>query len=144
MLQSIRLNQAWAPAETKTEFLSEKIKMNPIKVKIRIPFGDDIALGPGKVDLLEAIASTGSISAAAKSMKMSYKRAWDLVNTMNLSFKQPLVMTTTGGKQGGGASITDFGLAIIKTYREMERQANDSILDISKQITNQLNTTHSG
>jgi molybdate transport system regulatory protein len=118
--------------------------MNPINVKIRIPYDKGTALGPGKVDLLEAIETTGSISAAAKSMKMSYKRAWDLVNTMNQSFKQPLIITITGGKQGGGASVTSFGLSILKTYREMERQANESIIELSKQITNQLNTSNSG
>lgn len=116
--------------------------MNPIKIKISIPFDKSTALGPGKADLLEAIISTGSISAAAKSMKMSYKRAWDLVNAMNHSFKQPLVMTTTGGKQGGGASVTDFGVSILKLYRQMERQANASVCEISKQITNQLNTSN--
>jgi len=117
--------------------------MNPISVKISIPLNKGTALGPGKVALLEAIDLTGSISAAAKSMKMSYKRAWDLVNTMNQSFKHPLVMTITGGKQGGGASVTDFGLSILKTYREMERQANQSIIQLSKQITEQLNIAHS-
>lgn len=118
--------------------------MNPIKVKIRIPFDKGIALGPGKADLLEAIDSTGSISAAAKSMKMSYKRAWDLVNTMNQSFKHPVIITITGGKQGGGASVTDFGRSILKNYRKMERQAMESIIEVSKQITNQLRTSSSG
>tara|TARA_R110001606_G_scaffold399222_2_gene582383 strand:+ start:36948 stop:37304 length:357 start_codon:yes stop_codon:yes gene_type:complete len=117
--------------------------MNSIKVTIRIPFGKGTALGPGKVALLEAIDSTGSISSAAKSMKMSYKRAWDLVNAMNQGFKQPLIITVTGGKQGGGASVTEAGLLILKTYREMERQANDSIIDISKHITDQLTTFNS-
>lgn len=118
--------------------------MTPIKVKIRIPFGKGTAFGPGKAELLEAIILTGSISAAAKSMKMSYKRAWDLVNAMNQGFKHALITTITGGKQGGGASVTEFGLSILKIYRDMERQANDSIIDSAKQITNQLNTPHSG
>ena len=116
--------------------------MNAIKVKISIPIDKGTALGPGKVDLLEAIVSTGSISAAAKSMKMSYKRAWDLVSIMNQSFKQPVIITITGGKQGGGSSVTDFGLSLVKIYREMERQANESIIELSKQITTQLNTSN--
>jgi molybdate transport system regulatory protein len=112
--------------------------VNPIKVKIRIPFGDIIAFGPGKADLLEAIDSAGSISAAAKSMKMSYKRAWDLVDVINHSFKQPLISTSTGGKHGGGAMVTEFGFSILKLYREMEQQANDSIHESSQKMLRQL------
>ena len=77
-------------------------------------------MGPGKADLLEAIQQKGSISAAALSMNMSYKRAWDLVNTMNKSFKQAVVATSVGGGKGGGAQVTDFGLQVLVQYRAIE------------------------
>ena len=85
---------------------------------------DSIAMGPGKADLLKAIQQKGSISAAALSMGMSYKRAWDLVNTMNKSFKQAVVATSVGGGKGGGAQVTDFGLQILMQYRAIEAKAN--------------------
>ena len=77
-------------------------------------------MGPGKADLLEAIQQNGSISAAALSMNMSYKRAWDLVNTMNKSFKQAVVATSVGGGKGGGAQVTDFGSQVLVQYRAIE------------------------
>lgn len=113
--------------------------MSSVKLTIRLPFNGDTALGPGKVDLLEAIDQTGSISAAAKSMHMSYKRAWDLVNVMNTSFKQPLVTTATGGKHGGGAQVSDFGCEVIRTYRTMEQQALTAIEATVTQLTRELN-----
>jgi molybdate transport system regulatory protein len=91
--------------------------------RLRVLFGHAIALGPGKTNLLELIAETGSISAAARRMKMSYRRAWLLVDTMNRCFRSPLVETATGGKGGGGAQITELGLKILHLYREMERKA---------------------
>ena len=77
--------------------------MSSIKTAIRLMHQHHIAMGPGKADLLEAIMQHGSISAAAKSMAMSYKRAWDLVTVMNTSFVAPLVTTAVGGSHGGGA-----------------------------------------
>ncbi len=91
--------------------------------RLRILFGHAIALGPGKANLLEQIAETGSISAAARRMNMSYRRAWLLVDTMNQCFRKPLVGTSTGGKGGGGAQITDLGMEVLRRYREMERKA---------------------
>ncbi|MDP2156067.1 MAG: LysR family transcriptional regulator [Sulfuricella sp.] len=91
--------------------------------RLRILFGHAIALGPGKANLLEQIAETGSISAAARRMNMSYRRAWLLVDTMNQCFRKPLVGTATGGKGGGGAQITDLGMEVLRRYREMERKA---------------------
>jgi molybdate transport system regulatory protein len=89
------------------------------QVRIRLHLGDDIAMGPGKADLLDAIAQTGSISAAAREMGMSYRRAWLLVDTMNQSFREPLVTAKTGGKQGGGAGITPFGRDVLNRYRAL-------------------------
>ena len=91
-----------------------------VKFKIQLVVNDSIALGPGKADLLEAIQEKGSISAAAVHMGMSYKRAWDLVNTMNKSFKQTVVATSIGGGKGGGAEITDFGSQVLVQYRVIE------------------------
>ena len=91
--------------------------------RLRIRRGDDIAVGPGKIDLLEAIDATGSITAAARSLGMSYRRAWLLVDTMNRCFRSPLVATEAGGKRGGGASLTRLGREVIERYRRIERNA---------------------
>ena len=95
--------------------------------KIRILFGSEIAIGPGKADLLEAIHYTGSISSAGRKLKMSYKRAWNLTDTMNRCFRQPLVDTATGGGGGGGARLTDFGTQVLKHYRSMEKRTDAAI-----------------
>ncbi|HSO06918.1 MAG TPA: LysR family transcriptional regulator [Pelomicrobium sp.] len=86
-----------------------------------------IAIGPGKANLLEAIEARGSISAAARAMGMSYRRAWDLVATMNASFVQPVVDTATGGAHGGGARLTPFGEDVLRRYRAMEERARRAI-----------------
>jgi len=98
-----------------------------LKPQIRILFRKAIAMGPGKADLLRAIAETGSISAAARQMEMSYRRAWLLVDTMNQSFSTPLVETATGGNHGGGARITEFGKDILERYQRMEAKATASV-----------------
>lgn len=96
-------------------------------IRIRIPFGDDYAIGPGKADLLEAIARTGSISAAGRELKMSYRRAWLLVDTMNRCFQRPLVETATGGASGGGAHVTELGKELLQRFRSIETKANAAI-----------------
>jgi len=98
-----------------------------LKPQLRISFRKSIAMGPGKADLLEAIAATGSISAAARKLAMSYRRAWLLVDTMNNCFKSPLVETLTGGAQGGGAQVTVLGHDVVRRYREMEKKAGASV-----------------
>ena len=92
--------------------------------RFRILSGDLIALGPGKVDLLESICREGSISKAARESRLSYRRAWDMVNTMNQCFKEPLVASITGGKGGGGAKLTPAGEKVIQLYRKMEKKAD--------------------
>lgn len=82
--------------------------------------GDEPAMGAGKADLLDAIIETGSISAAGRSMNMSYRRAWMLVDTMNRCFREPLVRTAAGGQQGGGASVTEAGLIVLAEFRRMQ------------------------
>ena len=91
-----------------------------VDVKVRVRHNDEIAMGPGKADLLEAIGETGSISAAARSMNMSYRRAWLLVDVMNRTFRAPLVVGAAGGHQGGGAGVTDTGRAVLAAFRAME------------------------
>ncbi len=88
-------------------------------LKIRIASGKATAMGPGKADLLDAIDACGSISSAAKQMKMSYRRAWELVDVMNKCFNQPLVISSPGGVNGGGAQLSEFGRAILKSYRDL-------------------------
>jgi molybdate transport system regulatory protein len=95
--------------------------------KFRILFGSEIAMGPGKAALLEAIRDSGSISSAARELGMSYKRAWSLVDTMNRCFREPLVSTATGGDGGGGARISAFGASVLKHYRSMERRTDAAI-----------------
>lgn len=96
-------------------------------LKVRLHQGDAIALGPGKIELLEALHTTGSISSAARSMKMSYRRAWLLIDTMNQCFKAPLVSTAKGGKGGGGAHLTELGEQVLRQYQQMEQTALHSI-----------------
>jgi molybdate transport system regulatory protein len=85
------------------------------------------AMGPGKAQLVALIADTGSISAAARKMGMSYRRAWQLVEAVNKSFNRPVVLTATGGKRGGGAVVTDFGKRLVERYHAMETKASDAI-----------------
>lgn len=94
-----------------------------LNLKLRVLHDDEVAMGPGKADLLEAIAQTGSISGAARSMKMSYRRAWLLVDVMNRCFRAPLVHSAAGGSHGGGAQLTDTGVAVLAQFRTMEAAA---------------------
>jgi molybdate transport system regulatory protein len=94
-----------------------------LNLKLRLLHDDDVAFGPGKADLLEAIAAAGSISAAARNMGMSYRRAWLLVDVMNRCFREPLVHSAAGGSHGGGAQLTDTGAAVLAQFRSMEAAA---------------------
>ncbi|MBM3346444.1 MAG: LysR family transcriptional regulator [Betaproteobacteria bacterium] len=84
-------------------------------------------MGPGKAKLLEHIAATGSISAAARAMEMSYRRAWQLVEAMNRDFTGPLVTTATGGRRGGGARVTPLGQEVLARFRALEMRASGAI-----------------
>ncbi|MFP6637610.1 MAG: LysR family transcriptional regulator [Nitrospinaceae bacterium] len=106
--------------------------------RLRILSEDLIALGPGKVDLLESIEKEGSISQAARERHLSYRRAWNMVDIMNQCFKEPLVASVTGGKGGGGARLTPTGKKVIKLYRKMENKANTAILSEWKTLQNLL------
>jgi molybdate transport system regulatory protein len=93
------------------------------RLSFRLILGEDIALGPGKIQLLEAIREAGSIAAAGRDMGMSYKRAWHLIDTMNRCFSSPLVETSKGGAHGGGAQLTPLADEVITLYRRLETRA---------------------
>ena len=95
--------------------------------RLRVVLGPGVALGPGKADLLEAIAATGSISAAGRRMKMSYRRAWLLVEELNGSFQTALVAADKGGAHGGGARLTELGQQVLRRFRSMERKMHKAI-----------------
>jgi len=88
-------------------------------VRLRIQIAPGIAFGPGKADLLDGIRDTGSIAAAGRRMRMSYKRAWQLVEELNRLFDAPLVAAAKGGSGGGGASLTHAGEDVLARYRRM-------------------------
>ncbi|PXA99707.1 ModE family transcriptional regulator [Nostoc sp. 3335mG] len=96
---------------------------------LRIVLSDAAYIGPGRADLLEGIARTGSISAAGKAMGMSYKRAWGLVQVLNEGFGRPLVETVRGGAGQGGAQLTELGAEVLARYRAMEKAAEAAIAD---------------
>ncbi|HYN55185.1 MAG TPA: ModE family transcriptional regulator [Methylotenera sp.] len=114
--------------------------MCPVKIKIQISHGKFIAFGPGKAQLLDAINRYGSISGAAKSMNMSYKRAWDLVMVMNASFKEPLVITAVGGSHGGGAVLSLFGAEVLRHYLEIVEKSEKFVMSESDGFLSMLAT----
>jgi len=87
----------------------------------------DLGIGPGKVALLETIAETGSITASARKLGMSYRRAWLLIDETNRCLVRPAVATTTGGPQGGGAVLTPAGVELVRRYRALERLATTAV-----------------
>ena len=99
------------------------------KLSLRVDFLDgtpERRLGPGKIALLEAIAQTGSISAAGRSLGMSYKRAWDLTDALNRLFKTPVVETRSGGSDHGGTVLTQTGQCVLEHYRALEIRAQSA------------------
>jgi len=96
-------------------------------LSVRIDLDSEGRIGPGKIQLLENIRSCGSISAAGRAMDMSYKRAWDLVDEINRICRQAAVERQTGGKNGGGAVLTPFGISLVKRYRKIERDAATAV-----------------
>jgi molybdate transport system regulatory protein len=109
-----------------------------VRPRIRATRGDVILLGPGKADLLAAIAETGSIRSAAEETGMSYMRAWSLVRTMNAAFRAPLVERTRGGSQRGGAELTKLGSRVLELYQEMERKASEAIAPLWRRLAREL------
>jgi molybdate transport system regulatory protein len=93
------------------------------RLTLRVDLGPGQSVGPGKIRLLEAVAETGSISSAGRDLGMSYRRAWLLIEQMNLSFRRKVVTTQLGGTHGGGARLTPFGREVVKRYRTIEGKA---------------------
>ena len=116
----------------------KKIYKTTCLPRVRVIAGEQIALGPGKVNLLEEIDRSGSISKAARELGLSYRRAWTLVDTMNKSFKSPLVEGSAGGKKGGGAHLTHLGKKMAKIYRAMESKAEAAMQSDWKVIQRSL------
>ncbi|HEX3556542.1 MAG TPA: LysR family transcriptional regulator [Thermoanaerobaculia bacterium] len=100
---------------------------NTFRPRLRILHGEEIALGPGKADLLAAIERAGTLAEAAKLLDMSYMRAWKLLQTMNACFKEPLVTTARGGSVHGGAVLTEAGRAVLALYRRMEEESRRAL-----------------
>jgi len=90
-------------------------------IRLRIDFDEKSRLGPGKIDLLEAIRKSGSISQAARDLGMSYRRAWLLIESFKETFREPVTLAQTGGRGGGGIALTKFGQELIASYRALER-----------------------
>lgn len=116
-----------------------KRKVRQAGIRLRVFLDTDIAIGPGKAEILEGIRETGSIAAAGRRMNMSYKRAWLLVDTMNACFREPLVATSRGGRSQGGARLTETGEEVLAHYRRMETKAADVVQDEMRALRALLN-----
>jgi len=103
--------------------------MRGARLSLRVVLGPRAALGPGKADLLEGIRATGSIAAAGRRMRMSYKRAWQLVNELNGLFRRPLVEASSGGARGGGARLTALGEEVLARFRRIEARSARAAAD---------------
>ncbi|MBC8041077.1 MAG: LysR family transcriptional regulator [Opitutaceae bacterium] len=97
-----------------------------VEAKIRMNSSRRFAFGPGKADLLARIEATGSISEAAKTMVMSYMRAWQIVKSLDGAFAEPLVLKSRGGKAKGGATLSETGREVLRLYRDMESSAQSA------------------
>ena len=94
------------------------------QLALHIDLASDARIGPGKIRLLELVDQTGSISAAGRAYRMTYKQAWLTLDELNRSFRSPLTTAAPGGRHGGGAQLTDFGREVVRRFRELEREAN--------------------
>ncbi len=109
--------------------------------RLRLVLRPGVALGPGKVRLLEDIGRTGSIAAAGAATGMSYRRAWLLVSELNAIFREPLVATAKGGSGGGGAWLTPLGENVVRRYRRMEALSEAAVADDFALLQSQLDDT---
>jgi molybdate transport system regulatory protein len=109
-----------------------------VQFRLRIRKGPHVAIGPGKIALLEWIARTGSITAAAKGLDMSYRRAWLLVDEINACMRRPVVETETGGRKGGGSRLTSTGETLVAQYRAIERRAEAAVAAELENLIRQL------
>lgn len=104
-------------------------------LSVRVDFAPNRRLGPGKIALLERIAIHGSISAAGRDMEMSYRRAWELVDELNGLFAGPLVTARSGGRQGGGTTLTPLGEQVVAAYREIEQAVSAAAAPFLEEMT---------
>jgi molybdate transport system regulatory protein len=109
-----------------------------VRFRMRIRKGEHIAVGPGKIALLEAVREQGSISAAARSLGMSYRRAWLLIDELNKSLKSPATISEQGGQSGGGCVLTPVGEDIVRLYRDVERIAGGACAQQIDALTSML------
>jgi molybdate transport system regulatory protein len=109
-----------------------------LRIKIRIDFDNAHAVGPGKIALLERMRDCGSLSQAARELDMSYRRAWQLLDSLNTSFNEPVIVTSIGGKGGGGSEITKLGLALIDAYRALEKEMTARAQQFFKPLRSQV------
>jgi molybdate transport system regulatory protein len=114
---------------------------NALGPRLRIVLAPGVAIGPGKADLLQGIKETGSISAAARRMGMSYKRAWYLVETLNGHFEKTLVEAVKGGSSGGGARLTPLGEEVLDAFREMEALADRAIAPSLRRLRRRVSSS---
>ena len=104
------------------------------KTRFRIQIKHAVAIGPGKADVLQCIAKTGSIAEAGRCMGMSYQTVWSLVNALNRDFVAPLVVTQRGGSAGGGSKLTELGEQVLGLYREVEKKAQSAVESTISQL----------
>lgn len=102
-------------------------KDTAILVRPRIYIGDNATIGPGKIDLLKALQTENSITAAAKALNIPYKKAWNLLNALNKTFNQPVFEARVGGKGGGKTELTPIGVQLIKSYEALEKKLNQCV-----------------
>jgi molybdate transport system regulatory protein len=124
-MQSLRRATLWS-VSTSRVLSREPLRvdaMSATRLTLRVDFGSRRSIGPGKIRLLEEIGRSGSISQAGRSLGMSYRRAWLLIDDLNHSFRQAVVRAKTGGSQGGGATLTEFGSQLVRDYRAIETAA---------------------
>lgn len=109
--------------------MKPSLEISPLerRTRFRIQIKHAVAIGPGKADVLQCIADTGSIAEAGRRMGMSYQTVWSLVSAMNRDFVEPLVSTQRGGSAGGGARLTDLGERVLRLYRDVEREAQRAV-----------------
>jgi molybdate transport repressor ModE-like protein len=114
------------------------VAQSPLMVRFRVDFSGRCSVGVGKVELLEGIARTGSLSQAARDMRMSYRRAWLLLEDLNSSFDDPVAHASVGGRGGGGVVMTPFGRRLVEGYRRLESQlqplAGDYLEDVGRHV----------
>lgn len=117
-------------------------KATPTGPRLRVVIEPDVAIGPGKADLLEAIRDTGSISAAGRRLGMSYRRAWMLVDELNRHLGAPVVEAVTGGAKGGGSALTRVGDEVLGRYRSMEQSCRAAIADDMQALKSLVRRNH--